>query len=268
MTEQSTPLVSIITISYNAGKHIKGAIESVLGQTYPHIEYIVIDGGSSDNTVEVIRQYESKLAYWISEPDNGISDAFNKGLKMAKGEIIGLINADDWYEPDTVQTIVQIIQSSDIAYGDLHLYKGNRSDFILKGSHRLLDKTMSVNHPTVFVKKEVYGKFGVFDEKYQCAMDYDLMLRFKVNNCSFVYIPKVLANMRWEGASDKNWLLGCRETLWIKNHYYPSRKVGNFLYFLKHVAAIALPKYLESLNLHFIIKGYRKRFSVQKKIYK
>jgi glycosyltransferase involved in cell wall biosynthesis len=260
-------LVSIITIVYNGVNHIEKTIESVLGQTYKHIEYIIIDGGSTDGTIEVIKKFEPRLAYWVSEPDKGISDAFNKGIKKAKGQIIGIINADDWYEETAVELAVKNMEGFDIVYGDLQFLKNGKRDFILQGNHKDLTRVMTVNHPTAFVRKEIYETYGLFDEKYRCAMDYDLMLRFKINNCRFKHIPAVLTNMRWNGMSDKNWLTGCKETLNIKNKYLPDQKVANTLFFLKHVLGIAIPKWLEKLNLHSVVKAYRKRLSAQKKIY-
>ncbi|HEX5026205.1 MAG TPA: glycosyltransferase family 2 protein, partial [Agriterribacter sp.] len=122
---EELPLVSIITIVYNGEKFIEKCIQSVLDQSYPNIEYIVIDGGSSDHTVDIIERYTASIKHWISEKDKGISDAFNKGLKRATGEIVGMINADDWYEPNTVEKIVQEIDDFDIVYGDLRLWKND-----------------------------------------------------------------------------------------------------------------------------------------------
>ena len=264
---QKAPLVSVVTVVYNGVKYIEQTIQSVLGQTYPHIEYIIIDGGSTDGTQEIIKKYESRISFWISEKDRGISDGFNKGITRASGEVVGLINADDWYEPHTVEKVVQQLLAGDIFYGDLRLFRHEEAEFIVKGDHHILSKMMSVNHPTVFVKKEVYDRLGLFDESFSTAMDYELMVRFAANNCRFVYIPAVLANMRWDGTSDKYWMRGCRETLQVKNRYYPKNKTLNYLYYLRHLAGIAIPRYMEKMKLQFIVKAYRKRFALQKKIY-
>ena len=262
-----TPLVSIITIVYNGEQHIEGTIKSVLDQTYPNIEYIVIDGGSTDGTIDIIGKYNPEIAFFMSEKDNGISDAFNKGIRRATGEIIGIINADDWYEKDTVAKVVEQIGDYDISYGDLRLLKNGNVDFILKGDHNYLEREMTINHPTVFVKRKCYEQFGLFDLKYKCAMDYDLVLRFWVNNCRFKHITEVLANMRMEGFSNAQWLLGCEETLAIKNKYLSKRKFKNRLYFYKHVFAIALPRFLQKMRMGFIVKGYRAHISKIKKVY-
>ena len=104
--DKRKPLVSIVTIVYNGEKHLEQTIQSVLNQTYSNIEYIIIDGGSKDNTINIIEKYSDRLAYWISEKDNGISDAFNKGIAKSTGEIVGLINADDWYDFDAIKHVV------------------------------------------------------------------------------------------------------------------------------------------------------------------
>ncbi len=262
-----SPLVSIITIVYNGERHIEGTIQSVLEQTYPNIEYILIDGGSTDGTIDIVNRYRDKIAFVLSEKDNGISDAFNKGIKLAHGEIVGIINADDWYEKDAVASVVNQIGDNDVTYGDLRLIKNGKTDFILKGDHHYIEREMTINHPTVFVRKKCYDQFGMFDEQYKCAMDYDLILRLWVNGCRFKYIPQVISNMRMEGFSNAQWLVGCEETLLIKNKYLPKKKIGNSLYFYKHIFAIALPRFLQKMRMGFVVKGYRSHISKIKKLY-
>ena len=127
---------------------------------------------------------------------------------------------------------------------------------------------MTVNHPTVFVRRECYERFGLFDEDYKCAMDYDLVLRLFMNGCRFVHIPAVLANMRWGGLSDSQWKLGCRETLLIKNKYLPARKRLNSLYYYKHIMAIRAPKIFQRLGFGFALRVYRTHFAPFRKRYK
>lgn len=261
------PLVSIITIVYNGEEYIEQAILSVLHQTYPNIEYIIVDGGSTDNTASIINKYSNQLHKFISEKDRGISDAFNKGIKMTTGTFIGILNADDWYERHAVEMVIANSKSADVIYGDMKLWNNNEVDFVVKGNHTLLEHEMTLNHPTVFVRRSCYEKFGFFDETYKCAMDYDMLLRLKVNGSRFVHVPHVLANMRWGGFSDAKWLIGCKETLAIKNNYLAHQKFLNQLYFYKHVLAIAIPKFLTRIHLHFIVKMYRSRFSKMKKLY-
>jgi glycosyltransferase involved in cell wall biosynthesis len=238
------PLVTIITIVYNGEKHIEDAIRSVAKQQYPNLQYIIVDGGSTDNTLRIVERFRDTVTDLISEKDEGISDAFNKGLQLARGEIIGMINADDWYAHGAIEKAVRAMEGHDVAYGDLQLWKQGRPDFVFKGDHTRLRQEMRVNHPTVFIRKTCYDQFGLFDKTYRCAMDYDLLLRLMVHGCRFCYIPEVLANMRWDGLSDTRWLLGCRETLSIKNRHLPGRKLLNRLYFYKHILAIGGKKFL------------------------
>jgi glycosyltransferase involved in cell wall biosynthesis len=261
------PVISIITIVFNGERHLEQTIRSVLNQTYPHIQYIIIDGGSTDRSVSIIKKYEDLLFYWTSEKDNGISDALNKGITHATGDIIGIIHADDWYEPRTLQMVAENIGDGDVCYGDIQLWKDQKKEFIQKANYLLLNREMTIIHPTVFVKKETYDRLGAYDRKYRCAMDYDFLLRMKVNQCRFRYIPRVLANMRWGGFSDRQWRMGCRETLEIKNKYLPENKIRNYLYYLKHITAIQLAKTMSYFKLGFITKFYRKLFSPVKKVY-
>jgi glycosyltransferase involved in cell wall biosynthesis len=261
------PLVSIVTIVYNGEQYLEQTIQSVLQQTYPHIEYIVIDGGSKDNSVDIIKKYQSRIAYWVSEKDEGVSDAFNKGIGKAKGEIIGLINADDWYEPYTVEKVVHAMEQADVAFGDLRYYKNGEKDMVVIGSHDFLPNEMSVNHPTVFVKSSCYKKYGMFMPDYKYAMDYDLMLRLKIKGCRFIHIPEVLANMRWEGLSDQQWHKACKEVLSIKNKYLPNKAFLNKLYFHKQVASIKLSRFLHRIHLTKTVRFYRQWLSPVRKRY-
>jgi glycosyltransferase involved in cell wall biosynthesis len=262
----STPFVSIITVVFNGERYLEQAIQSVLAQSYRNIQYIVIDGGSTDGSVPIIQKYADRIAGWVSEKDQGISDAFNKGIARCDGEIIGILNADDWYEPDAVALAVRQLETADVAFGDIRLWRDTKIDSVVRGSIGQLDNEMTLNHPTVFVRKRCYDAYGGFDLHYRCAMDYDLLLRLKVNNCRFAYIPAVVANMRWGGMSDAQWLLGCRETMDIKNKYLPGRKWGNRLYYFKHVGTIRANKFFNHFGLVAVIRWYRRLFSRVEKI--
>jgi glycosyltransferase involved in cell wall biosynthesis len=261
------PLVSIITIVYNGEKHIEDAIRSVQRQNYPNLQYIIVDGGSTDNTLRIVQRFRDTVTDLISEKDEGISDAFNKGLLRAKGEIVGMINADDWYADGAIEKAVRAMEGYDVVYGDLQLWRGGQPDFIFTGDHSRLRQEMRINHPTVFVRKSCYDWFGLFDKQYKCAMDYDLLLRLMINGRRFNHISEVLANMRWEGLSDTRWLLGCRETLSIKNRHLPNRKILHRLYFYKHILAITASKLLKKSGLGFLIRMYRSNFAKVKKVH-
>ncbi|RYY10474.1 MAG: glycosyltransferase, partial [Chitinophagaceae bacterium] len=161
------PLISIITIVYNGEKHLEQTILSVTGQDYPNIEYIIIDGGSKDGSVGIIKKYETRLKYWVSEKDNGVSDAFNKGLAQATGEFVGMINADDWYAPGAFRQVSAFFADNDVLYGDMQMWKAEKKEYVIQGNHNLMEAEMSVNHPTVFVRRSCYEAEGGFDSRYK-----------------------------------------------------------------------------------------------------
>lgn len=206
--------ISIITVVCNNIATIKDAIESVLSQDYPNIEYIIVDGGSTDGTLEVIKSYGSRITKFISEPDKGIYDAMNKGLRLATGEIAGILNSDDFYADSSVVSSVMATfqqQKTDSVYGDLVYVKPQNTQQVLRywrsGSYRrnkFLFGWMPP-HPAFFVKRELYDKFGYFNLDFTSAADYELMLRFLYKHqISATYLPKLLVKMRAGGKSNKS----------------------------------------------------------------
>lgn len=204
--------VSILTVCYNSALTIQDTIESVLKQTYNDIEYIIIDGASIDDTLNIINRYKDQISKIISEPDNGIYDAMNKGLALATGEIIGILNADDFFASHTtVSDIVNTLKSSgaDSLYGNLNYVDGNNLNKIVRkwvaGNYSLSSFRWGwmPPHPTFFVRRKVYEQYGTFRLDLKSAADYELMLRFLfVNNISTAYLPKVLVHMRTGGVSN------------------------------------------------------------------
>ena len=198
------PLISIITVVYNGEKYLEETIQSVISQTYDNVEYIIIDGGSTDGTLEIIKKYEDQIDYWVSEKDNGIYDAMNKGITLATGKVIGLINADDWYEKNTIKEIVDafnINSHADIVYGLLRYIKNELEYQIKAHNHNFLYEHM-IPHPTCFIKKSVYIQLNKYSLIYKSASDYDFMIRAKMANFNFIKLDTVLANFRREGLSN------------------------------------------------------------------
>lgn len=210
--------VSLITVVRNGGSAFLRAAESVLAQTYRPIEYIVIDGGSTDGTLDVIERYGDRLAYWISEPDRGISDAFNKGIAAASGQYVGFVNADDWLEPDQIEHAVEGLESrsADFVFGDLcyHTPDG-RLLHVIEGDPHYADKIYSrmpaLNHPTMLAKRTVFDGTGGFDERYEAAMDYDWALR--AHHAGYVgrYAKNVRGHMTLDGTSDRRFIRSLAE---------------------------------------------------------
>jgi glycosyltransferase involved in cell wall biosynthesis len=206
--------ISVITVVLNNMAYIADCINSVIGQTYKNYEYIIIDGGSTDGTIRVLEKYTNRISRWISETDQGIYDAMNKGIKLASGDIIGFLNADDvYYDVDVLENIVSVMSdtSIDACYSDLVYVDKNdlnkvvrywRSDEFKAG---FFEKGWVPAHPTFFARKSVYDQYGNFDLNYKLAADFELMARFlEYHKIRVKYIPRVSVKMRIGGATNKS----------------------------------------------------------------
>lgn len=215
--------ISIITVVYNGEKYLEQTIKSVLDQSYKNIEYIIIDGGSIDGTIDIIKKNEEKIHYWISEKDNGIYDAMNKGILKATGEIVGIINSDDFYsDNETIENIIKVYTSNnmpDILYGNMKFINPdtNQSKIIYPSINNLRND-MTLNHPACFVKRESYDE-KLFDTNFKICADYDLIMFFYLKGKKLVYIDKVITIMRIGGASD-NFTLSTSEVFKVQKKYF------------------------------------------------
>jgi glycosyltransferase involved in cell wall biosynthesis len=206
--------VSIITVALNNVEYIEGCVKSVVSQVYKNLEYIVIDGGSTDGTTEIIKKYDGNITKWISEPDKGLYDAMNKGISLATGDIIGILNSDDFYaDEDIISTVVKEFNEKrvDSVFADLVFIKRNDPDRIVRyyqSSHFTPRKFLygwMPAHTTFFAKSSVYQQYGLFNTNYRLASDYELLLRFLgKHRISYSYIPKVFIKMRTGGESTKS----------------------------------------------------------------
>jgi glycosyltransferase involved in cell wall biosynthesis len=213
--------ISIITVVWNNKETIKDAIDSVLNQTHEDIEYIIIDGASSDGTVEVVKSYGDKINKFVSEPDKGLYNAMNKGISLANGDVIGILNSDDFYINDKViGKVVKEFEDRgvDSVYADLVLVKSENIDKTIRyydSSHfnpeRFAYGWMPA-HPTFFVRKEIYSKYGMFREDLRIGADFDILARFLyTHKISYSYIQEVLVKMRLGGISTSFW------SVWTNN---------------------------------------------------
>lgn len=198
------PLVSVITVVLNGEKHLEQTIQSVLSQSYQNIEYIIIDGGSKDNTIEIIKRHENKIDYWKSEKDGGIYYAMNKGIAQTSGDIIGILNADDFYTENAVKYVVEanLNESADIYYGNMFTFfeDVNNGKVVFPDILKMYQKP-SIFHPTCFVKKQVYHQIGGFDTRFKISSDYEFLLRCLKSRMRFYYIPQTLTSFRVGGKS-------------------------------------------------------------------
>ncbi len=225
--------ISVITASYNSEKTIEDTIISITKQTYPAHEYILVDGGSTDSTVEIVEKYRDSLTkigtglIVISERDNGMYDAMNKGIKRATGDIIGIINSDDWYEDDALETVAQTYQKEpfDLFYADLRMYFPDGRCFVKHSKNRKFYQTSrNWNHPTTFITKEIYDRFQYRTDTIHD--DYDLILRLRKNKVRTKVVNKVLANFRMDGVSHRRGFRGAIASIKLKYGIYRRNGYG------------------------------------------
>ena len=204
--------VSIITVCYNSAATIEGTIQSVLNQTYSDIEYLVIDGQSTDETLQIVRKYENEIATILSEKDKGMYDAINKGIQLCTGDVVGVLNADDFYiDNKVIEEVVSKMrnENADSLYSDLYYVATEDTNKVIRNwvsgkydRQKFLYGWMPP-HPTFFVKKSAYEKYGVFNLDLNSAADYELMLRFLFKNkLSTCYLSRPLVRMRVGGMSN------------------------------------------------------------------
>ncbi|MBR6384115.1 MAG: glycosyltransferase [Lachnospiraceae bacterium] len=243
--------VSIITICFNSEAVIKKTIESVLGQTYTDIEYMIIDGASKDKTVEIAESYKDAFAekgidYKIfSEPDKGIYDAMNKGIAKATGELVGLINSGDFYEPQMVETAVKAYEEKpyDIFYADINLIKDNGQIIVKKSRYDRLPTSRHWNHPTMVVRKAYYDEIGT----YKCVGihdDFEFFLRARKKNARITIKNVTLANFMTGGASNKKSFKQCKKR--CKDRYKAYRDNGYGIWSWFECVGIEIAKFILS----------------------
>lgn len=198
---------SIITPCFNSEKTIKRTIENVINQTYQYFEYIIIDGGSTDNTVDIIKSYQEaypEKIKFISEKDNGIYDAMNKGIKMASGDIVGIVNSDDYYELNALEIInnnIEKISEYTIIYGMIRSIKNGKEYMVYGKNYEFIPEQM-LTHPSCFVTKKVYDDFGMYSLDYKLASDYEFMLRMYYNKqIKFIELYDIISNFSVGGSS-------------------------------------------------------------------
>jgi glycosyltransferase involved in cell wall biosynthesis len=259
------PKVTVITACYNKARTIEGTIKSVLAQTYDNIEYIIVDAQSDDGTYDIINKYSSAIGRWMREPDTGIADAWNKGIAASTGDIIGILNADDWYHPDAVIRAVEAFAENPgygFIFGDLAvvLEQGDKQ-YCLKGDPNygaMICKDMpSIPHPTVFVRRAVYEKCGLFDLSYRVSLDYEFLLRIHKAGVNGFYVAQTLATMRLGGVSDTGYVQSHRETSWISIKYGCNSWLAMGRCYFKIVKS-AVRRALEFVGIKGVSRTYRR----------
>lgn len=240
--------ISIITVCFNSEKTIEDTIKSVLFQTVSPYEYIIIDGLSTDSTLDIVNKYRLSfqdkgiILKVISEKDKGLYDAMNKGINMAQGDVIGIVNSDDWYEQNTCELVYNTFaehENIDIFHALIRRVKSDGYTYLQAGKNiNRLRFYMCLNHPSFFVRKEVYERWGGFDLKYKTAADYDFTLRVWLKGVRFVKVNNIVSNMRLGGNSELNFILGLKEKKQIQkqNGITPFFIISSyFMFSLKHL---------------------------------
>jgi len=255
--------VSIITATYNSAETVRDTIESVLLQNYKDIEYIIIDGGSKDNTLDIVYEYKNKITKVISEPDKGIYDAMNKGIRLATGDVVGILNSDDFYtSSDVITRIVSEFKNSkgiDAVYGDIHFVSSDDlSTCVRYYSSKIFHPNLMrfgfmPAHPSFYVKRECYLKYGAYSLDYKISADFDLLVRFICkHNISLKYISMDFVTMRQGGASTA----GIKSKITLnKENIRACKKYG-----LYTNRTFMLSRYLYKM---FELRGLRKRMNLR-----
>ena len=229
--ETYSPKVSIITVVYNAIDTIEQTIKSVIGQGYPNLEYIIIDGGSTDGTLDVIQKYRGHISQFVSEPDKGIGDGFNKGISMAQGDWIGMINADDWYAPNAIALMMANVSIDDyVCCGNIRLIGKNGFEREKRSKVGWLNFGMYIMHPTCFVRKWVYRATGKYDTSLKIAMDFDMFLRIKSKGFPIKYIDQTVAYMRADGVSSDTLKMHKEEIAVMRRHLAGLNYLSSWLF--------------------------------------
>lgn len=247
--ENNNPFFTVITVVRNGDKTLQQCIDSIKSQSFRDLEYLIIDGGSTDNTLKIIESNSEIIDYCISEPDNGIYSAMNKALQISRGKFIGILNSDDFYQPDTLNKVREIIlknPETSIIYGALRYLSNMRLEHFIHFQE--LDKKM-IFHPTCFVSRECYRRVGNFNTRYRIAADYEFMMRCRNLNAKFTGTLEVLANFSEGGVSSRHKLRSIFETAVIRVKY---SNTSNYKIFA-NVLYVLVAVYMKPILLKFQI---------------
>ena len=261
------PKISIITVVYNDGQNISRTIESVINQSYKNIEYVIIDGGSKDSTVEEINKYIDKIDVFISEKDKGIYDAMNKGIHLCSGDWLLFLNSGDFFHSNEILDLmsghIEQNNNSDIIYGDFKvLSEGVKFSFVNKATDiSRIKKDLIFSHQACLIKGSLHQKF-IYDLKYRICADYDFLLKSYLDGAKFYKVPEIIATVSNGGLSDMNRINVFKERLKIKNTLAPS--AINHFYYLKSIAYLSFVELVKkSIPPSIFEKFYKLKYRIK-----
>ena len=247
---QTAPLISVVTCVRNGEAGIARTIDSVAAQSVSGLEYIIVDGGSTDGTLGIVRNCSAAIDFWQSEPDAGISDGLNKGIALSRGRYVALIHADDWLSPDQLLHSIETLEASgaDFVFGNLMLHNTRGPSHGLKGDSdyvkRISHIMPALNHPTVVVRRSAYQTHGLFNTDYRLAMDYELLLRFHRAGLKGVYDPRITGHMSLDGVSEQRGIAALMEVRRASIQHGYSRLLAD-LRFAYRVAKMTLRRSIQ-----------------------
>lgn len=256
-SDGSMPLISVVTVVYNAEQQLEETIKSVINQSYSNIEYVIVDGGSTDRTLDIIRKHECSLSYWRSEPDDGLYDAMNKGIALCTGDIVGIINAGDKYAADALLEVANIYRDNPNS-----IIMGACRAFINDESHRWVIESAKVDklpykmvpHPSVFVPLRIYRSAGLFDTSFKISSDYDLLCRLYKEKYNFVESEKVLTVAAARGVSSDYYLTAI-EFAKIQSRHHLLPFIVILLRTIFSLSKITIHYAIEHLGLWFLFEN-------------
>jgi len=263
------PLLSVVTVVLNGAGALARTMESVLCWPRERVEYILVDGGSTDATLALLRKYDRRLTYWVSEPDQGISHAFNKGISLCRGRVVGLLNCGDWYEKCALAEVERAFtgpEPAGVLCGTMQYRRAGSRATLTDVRPELLTREMSVAHPACFVAREVYLRHGAFDPDYRLAMDYELMLRLSTAGVRFVKTGAVLANMEHDGVSEVHWRAALEETHRARQAHTPDSPWARPGHLRHLILRKRIRFFLQRIGLHGLVRLYRERLAPVRKI--
>jgi glycosyltransferase involved in cell wall biosynthesis len=266
VSNETKPKISVITVTFNSAQTLEATIQSVVAQQYPNLEYIIVDGGSTDGTLDIIKKYEVHITKWVSEKDSGLYDAMNKGIALSTGEWIAFLNSDDVYVNSPLHSVAAMLQKKPdvgVVYANALIRSDVRPPYLYKSTHPVSKRDFwrtPIIHPSMFTKRSEFDRVGLFSMDYPISADYELILRLFLAKSTFYYKNEEWASMRGGGLSERKWAHGMSEIFKIlrRHHQLDGFLLGMLTWcFVKTKVTMAAER---SAPLKAILQMYRTNF--------